>query len=226
MPHPAPLIGLSVFGLNVCLWGLGAYSASSVIVGEVLQLSAHLSCNHRTLRPTHRFVSQRFKMHDTNEDGFWDLKEIEAMMWDEASKLHEAIAKSKNQMDGEIDKYAVKEEMARMRDHLVGTMDADGDMMVSSEEFLTASGKKDFKDDKAWKPVNPEKEVGDEKLAEFDKHRKAIKKSKHKNLPPDMIDIAQKKMAERELIVPPRVTLARRTLDLLPCVCRQPLSHA
>merc|ERR1711971_734963 len=69
-------------------------------------------------------------------------------------------------------------------------------MMVSSEEFLTASGKKNFKDDKAWKPVSPEKEVGDEKLAEFDKHRKAIKKSKHKNLPPDMIDIAQKKMAE------------------------------
>lgn len=144
-------------------------------------------------------MSHRFKMHDTNEDSYWDLKEAEAMMWDDATKLHETIAKSKG---GEVDKFAVKEEMARMRDHLMSSMDTNGDMLVSFEEFIGWSEKKDFEKEKAWKPVNPEKEMEDEKLALFDKHRKANKKSKHKNLPPDMIDIAKNKMAQRELLFP------------------------
>ena len=43
------------------------------------------------------------------------------------------------------------EDMARMREHVFGELDADKDHMISKEEFLKYTASADFEKDEGWK---------------------------------------------------------------------------
>lgn len=47
-------------------------------------------------------------------------------------------------------------------------------MLISKEEFLRASERGSFKEDKGWVPINPDTEVKDKNLEEFKRHRKYV----------------------------------------------------
>lgn len=84
---------------------------------------------------------------DATQDGFLDLKEVEALVQREATRLHS--------VNGEVvDPLAVREEMARMRVHIMAEVDVNKDMLVSEAEFVTMAKSDAFKRDSAWKPLN------------------------------------------------------------------------
>lgn len=135
-----------------------------------------------------------FKMHDMNEDGAWDLKEVESMVENQAYDIHAKAAKVAG--IEEVDKLAVQEEAARMRDHIFKLMDSEDDMVISFEEFMQEAMNKKFNIENPWHAVNPNNEIKDEKLDQFARHAREIQKSKHKNLPKEAIKIAEAKMAK------------------------------
>jgi hypothetical protein len=67
-----------------------------------------------------------FKLHDTNEDGFLDEKEVEAVVQRPAEKLH---ARGHGEA---VDMAAIAEEAARMREHMFDLMDTDKVCLLAS----------------------------------------------------------------------------------------------
>jgi len=141
-----------------------------------------------------------FRLHDITGDGVLDTKELEAMFFREASKLHTIRmrkqgkdAKKRSGKDAEQDKFIVREEMARMREHVMKTADSDGDGTVSFEEWMSMTEKKDFNDEKKeWKPIVPEEEMSDKQLSNFKKLQAKLAKTKHKEVDPKLLNAAKR----------------------------------
>jgi hypothetical protein len=141
-----------------------------------------------------------FRLHDITADGVLDVKELEAMFFREASKLHQIRQKKtgakhpkdKTQEERQQDKFIVREEMARMREHVMKTADTDEDGMVSFAEWMAMTERKDFNSNKDWKPIAPEHEMTDKQLENFKKLQAKLGASKHKEQDPKMMSAARR----------------------------------
>uniref|UniRef100_A0A3Q2P097 Nucleobindin-1 n=1 Tax=Fundulus heteroclitus TaxID=8078 RepID=A0A3Q2P097_FUNHE len=102
-----------------------------------------------------------FKLHDTNEDGVLDEQELEALFTKELEKVYDP----KNEED---DMMEMEEERLRMREHVMKNVDLNKDRLVSLEEFLRSTEKKDFNNPKEWETLDAKPLYTEEELQRFE----------------------------------------------------------
>uniref|UniRef100_A0AAX7W8T6 Nucleobindin-1 n=1 Tax=Astatotilapia calliptera TaxID=8154 RepID=A0AAX7W8T6_ASTCA len=102
-----------------------------------------------------------FKLHDTNEDGVLDEQELEALFTKELEKVYDP----KNEED---DMMEMEEERLRMREHVMKNVDANKDRLVSLEEFLKSTEKKEFSNPKEWETLENKPVYTEEELQRFE----------------------------------------------------------
>uniref|UniRef100_A0AAQ6AEC4 Nucleobindin-1 n=1 Tax=Amphiprion ocellaris TaxID=80972 RepID=A0AAQ6AEC4_AMPOC len=102
-----------------------------------------------------------FKLHDTNEDGVLDEQELEALFTKELEKVYDP----KNEED---DMMEMEEERLRMREHVMKNVDTNKDRLVSLEEFLKSTEKKEFNNPKEWETLDTNPVYTEEELQRFE----------------------------------------------------------
>ncbi|MEQ2247937.1 Nucleobindin-1 [Ilyodon furcidens] len=102
-----------------------------------------------------------FKLHDTNEDGVLDEQELEALFTKELEKVYDP----KNEED---DMMEMEEERLRMREHVMKNVDLNKDRLVSLEEFLKSTEKKEFSNPKEWETLDAKPLYTEEELQRFE----------------------------------------------------------
>uniref|UniRef100_A0A3Q1KCU2 Nucleobindin-1 n=1 Tax=Anabas testudineus TaxID=64144 RepID=A0A3Q1KCU2_ANATE len=102
-----------------------------------------------------------FKLHDTNEDGVLDEQELEALFTKELEKVYDP----KNEED---DMMEMEEERLRMREHVMKNVDTNKDRLVSLEEFLKSTEKKEFNNPKEWETLDNKPVYTEEELQRFE----------------------------------------------------------
>ncbi|UYV78899.1 NUCB2, partial [Cordylochernes scorpioides] len=123
--------------------------------------------------PKEEFSPQLFfAMHDTNQDGFLDEQEVEALLTLEVKKLYDPAHNPE-----EDDPVEMMEEYNRMREHIYSEADKNKDRLISKEEFVDMTKRDEFTRDEGWKDLD-EQPVFSEK--EFKEYVKA-KEASHKN---------------------------------------------
>ncbi|XP_076471261.1 nucleobindin-2-like isoform X2 [Babylonia areolata] len=94
-----------------------------------------------------------FMMHDLNQDMYWDIQEVEAVLQRELEKVYDA--RNSPEEDDPVER---EEEMNRMREHVFTEIDQDKDLMISIQEFLHYTGKqgdeKKFEENEGWETVD------------------------------------------------------------------------
>jgi len=99
-----------------------------------------------------------FSLHDLNNDGFWNQEEIEALFQVELEKIPNDDPKEKI------------EEMHRMREHMVKQMDANGDHLISLQEFLKdGEAQNENIQDPGWGDLGNQRIYTSEELVKFEK---------------------------------------------------------
>ncbi|TWW68000.1 nucleobindin-2a [Takifugu flavidus] len=104
-----------------------------------------------------------FKLHDSNGDGFFDEQELEALFTKELEKIYDP----NNEEDDMIE---MEEERLRMREHVMNEVDTNKDRLVSLEEFLVATRKKEFLEPDSWETLEQNQVYTDEEMREFEEH--------------------------------------------------------
>ncbi|XP_053298530.1 nucleobindin-2a [Pleuronectes platessa] len=104
-----------------------------------------------------------FKLHDSNGDGFFDEQELEALFTKELEKIYDPT-------NEEDDMLEMEEERLRMREHVMNEVDSDKDRLVSLEEFLVATKKKEFLEPDSWETLEQNQAYTDEEMREFEDH--------------------------------------------------------
>jgi len=104
-----------------------------------------------------------FSVHDKNSDGYLDYFELETFFLNDLNKAY-------NESDPETDMYERDEEINRMREHVMKTMDTDRDGLVSKAEFLAETEGEDFEKDEEWKPLKEDDQFTESELDEYEKH--------------------------------------------------------
>lgn len=102
-----------------------------------------------------------FKLHDTNEDGVLDEQELEALFTKELEKVYDP----KNEED---DMMEMEEERLRMREHVMNNVDLNRDRVVSLDEFLKSTEKKEFNQPKEWETLDMKQVYTEEELQRFE----------------------------------------------------------
>ncbi|XP_056138613.1 nucleobindin-2-like isoform X2 [Lampris incognitus] len=102
-----------------------------------------------------------FKMHDSNGDGYFDENELEALFTKELEKVY-------NSNNEEDDMNEMEEERMRMREHVMNEVDTDKDRLVSLQEFLEATNKKEFTETDSWETLEQNQLYTEEELREFE----------------------------------------------------------
>ncbi|XP_020511261.1 nucleobindin-1 [Labrus bergylta] len=102
-----------------------------------------------------------FKLHDTNEDGVLDEQELEALFTKELEKVYDP----KNEED---DMMEMEEERLRMREHVMKNVDTNQDRLVSLEEFLKSTEKREFNNPKEWETLETKPAYTEEELQRFE----------------------------------------------------------
>ncbi|XP_058265417.1 nucleobindin-1 [Hemibagrus wyckioides] len=103
-----------------------------------------------------------FKLHDTNGDGVLDEQELEALFTKELEKVYDP----KNEED---DMMEMEEERLRMREHVMKNVDLNHDRLVSLDEFLKSTEKKEFRSPNEWETLDDKKPVyTEEELQRFE----------------------------------------------------------
>ncbi|XP_078076913.1 nucleobindin-2-like isoform X2 [Mustelus asterias] len=103
-----------------------------------------------------------FKLHDTNGDGFLDEQEMEALFTKELEKIYDP----NNEED---DMVEMEEERLRMREHVMNEIDSNKDRLVSMDEFLHASEKKEFVNADNWETLDDQELYSEDELQQFEK---------------------------------------------------------
>ncbi|XP_057317281.1 nucleobindin-2-like isoform X1 [Hydractinia symbiolongicarpus] len=103
-----------------------------------------------------------FNLHDKNGDGYLDIFELETLFLTDLDKNY-------NESDPDVDLKERDEELARMREHVMKSMDRDNDGLISKEEFMMETKKDDFEKDDEWKPLTEEDQYTDEEFDEYEK---------------------------------------------------------
>ncbi|XP_020658605.2 nucleobindin-2 [Pogona vitticeps] len=104
-----------------------------------------------------------FKLHDVNNDGFLDEQELEALFTKELEKVYDP----KNEED---DMVEMEEERLRMREHVMKEVDINKDRLVTLEEFLRATEKREFLEPDSWETLDQQQVFTEEDLKEFESH--------------------------------------------------------
>uniref|UniRef100_A0A8D0CA19 Nucleobindin 2 n=2 Tax=Salvator merianae TaxID=96440 RepID=A0A8D0CA19_SALMN len=104
-----------------------------------------------------------FKLHDVNNDGFLDEQELEALFTKELEKVYDP----KNEED---DMVEMEEERLRMREHVMNEVDINRDRLVTLEEFLRATEKREFLEPDSWETLDQQQIFTEEDLKEFESH--------------------------------------------------------
>ncbi|XP_061761602.1 nucleobindin-1 isoform X3 [Nerophis ophidion] len=102
-----------------------------------------------------------FKLHDTNEDGVLDEQELEALFTKELEKVYDP----KNEED---DMMEMEEERLRMREDVMKNVDTNKDRLVSLEEFLKSTEKKEFNNPREWETLDAKSLYTEEELQRFE----------------------------------------------------------
>lgn len=102
-----------------------------------------------------------FKLHDVNSDGFLDEQELEALFTKELEKVYDA-------QNEEDDMVEMEEERLRMREHVMNEVDTNKDRLVTLEEFLKATEKKEFLEPDSWETLDQQQFFTEEELKEFE----------------------------------------------------------
>ncbi|XP_060566152.1 nucleobindin-2-like isoform X1 [Ruditapes philippinarum] len=102
-----------------------------------------------------------FKMHDIDGNGFLDQDEVEALFQKELDQVYDPNLPE----DDMRERY---EDMARMREHVFGELDSDGDRLISLEEFLKYTASQEFQKDEGWKTVDEEQNFTDEEYQRYE----------------------------------------------------------
>ncbi|XP_067090850.1 nucleobindin-2b isoform X2 [Osmerus mordax] len=104
-----------------------------------------------------------FKLHDTNGDGFFDEQELEALFNKELEKIY-------NPNQEEDDMIEMEEERLRMREHVMNEVDTNKDRLVSMNEFMVATNKKEFLEPDSWETLDQNPTYTEEEMREFEEH--------------------------------------------------------
>ncbi|XP_040058038.2 nucleobindin-2a [Gasterosteus aculeatus] len=104
-----------------------------------------------------------FNLHDSNGDGFFDEQELEALFTKELEKIYDPT-------NEEDDMVEMEEERLRMREHVMNEVDSNKDRLVSLEEFLVATKKKEFLEPDSWETLEQNQAYTDEEMKEFEDH--------------------------------------------------------
>ncbi|KAJ7994995.1 hypothetical protein DPEC_G00255310 [Dallia pectoralis] len=104
-----------------------------------------------------------FNLHDSNGDGFFDEQELEALFTKELEKIYDPT-------NEEDDMLEMEEERLRMREHVMNEVDTNKDRLVSLEEFLVATKKKEFLEPDSWETLEQNQAYTDEEMMEFEEH--------------------------------------------------------
>lgn len=102
-----------------------------------------------------------FKLHDVNNDGFLDEQELEALFIKELEKVYDP----KNEED---DMVEMEEERLRMREHVMNEVDTNKDRLVTLEEFMRATEKKEFLEPDSWETLDQQQFFTEEELKEYE----------------------------------------------------------
>ncbi|KAG5832327.1 hypothetical protein ANANG_G00289920 [Anguilla anguilla] len=93
-----------------------------------------------------------FSLHDTNGDSVLDEQELEALFTKELEKVYDP----RNEEDDMIE---MEEERLRMREHVMKNVDVNQDRLVSLDEFLRSTQKREFGSPEEWKTLDDSKPV-------------------------------------------------------------------
>ncbi|XP_058607796.1 nucleobindin-2b [Onychostoma macrolepis] len=104
-----------------------------------------------------------FNLHDTNGDGYFDEQELEALFTKELEKVYDPTHE-------EDDMLEMEEERLRMREHVMNEVDTNRDRLVSLDEFITATNRKEFLEPDGWETLEQNPVYTDEELREFEEH--------------------------------------------------------
>ncbi|CAB1339280.1 unnamed protein product [Coregonus sp. 'balchen'] len=104
-----------------------------------------------------------FEFSDSNGDGFFDEQELEALFTKELEKIYDPT-------NEEDDMVEMEEERLRMREHVMNEVDTNKDRLVSLEEFLIATKKKEFLEPDSWETLEQNQAYTDEEMREFEEH--------------------------------------------------------
>ncbi|XP_008682743.1 nucleobindin-1 isoform X1 [Ursus maritimus] len=103
-----------------------------------------------------------FILHDINSDGVLDEQELEALFTKELEKVYDP----KNEED---DMREMEEERLRMREHVMKNVDTNQDRLVTLEEFLASTQRKDFGDTgEGWETVEMHPAYTEDELRRFE----------------------------------------------------------
>lgn len=108
-----------------------------------------------------------FAMHDLNGDGQLDQDEIEAILTPEVKKVYDP----NNEED---DPRERQEEIQRMREHVVHEGDKNKDGMISHEEFMDMTQRKDFERDDGWKGLDEQQIYSEDELRAYEEHQRQL----------------------------------------------------
>ncbi|XP_031443222.1 nucleobindin-2-like isoform X2 [Clupea harengus] len=104
-----------------------------------------------------------FNLHDSNGDGYFDEQELEALFTKELEKIYDPT-------NEEDDMVEMEEERLRMREHVMNEVDANKDRLVSLDEFLVATKKKEFLEPDSWETLEQNQAYTEEEMGEFETH--------------------------------------------------------
>ncbi|ELW47154.1 Nucleobindin-1 [Tupaia chinensis] len=103
-----------------------------------------------------------FILHDINSDGVLDEQELEALFTKELEKVYDP----KNEED---DMREMEEERLRMREHVMKNVDTNQDRLVTLEEFLASTQRKEFGDTgEGWETVEMHPAYTEDELRRFE----------------------------------------------------------
>ncbi|EEC13272.1 Niemann-Pick type C1 domain-containing protein, putative [Ixodes scapularis] len=108
-----------------------------------------------------------FAMHDLNGDGQLDQDEIEAILTPEVKKVYDP----NNEED---DPRERQEEIQRMREHVVHEVSSNKDGMISHEEFMDMTQRKDFERDDGWKGLDEQQIYSEDELRAYEEHQRQL----------------------------------------------------
>ncbi|KAJ1131694.1 hypothetical protein NDU88_010028 [Pleurodeles waltl] len=111
-----------------------------------------------------------FKLHDTNGDGVLDEQELEALFTKELEKVYDP----KNEED---DMMEMEEERLRMREHVMKNVDTNQDRLVTLQEFIKSTERKDFNEADGWKTVEEQPMYTEDELRRFETELDAQEKA-------------------------------------------------
>jgi hypothetical protein len=105
-----------------------------------------------------------FFLHDLNQDGYWDIPEVEALMKTELDKVYPNGSDLNERF----------EEMNRMREEAYREYDKDGDHLISLPEFLEYSKTSDFKkDDGNWPTLEDSPQFSSSEFENYEKENQS-----------------------------------------------------